>query len=87
MAMPPVEIDHQVNEGDVITFENLDKIRPYLPKDFWSNRDFFFYEGMKLEIGPTNFDYSPNEQTVDAPTLDDRPKSAKPEDTDSGSDA
>ena len=48
-----------LNEGDVISFENIDKIRPYLPKDFWSNRDFFFYEGMELTIGPTQYDYSP----------------------------
>ena len=47
-----------LNEGDVISFDNLDKIRPYLPKDFWSNRDFFFYEGMQLEIGPATYDYS-----------------------------
>lgn len=46
-------------EGEVITFETIDKLRPYLPKPFWSNRDFFFYEGMQLEIGPTQSDYSP----------------------------
>jgi hypothetical protein len=46
-------------EGDVIGFEQLEKIRPFLPQEFWDNRDFFFYEGMRLEIGPTNYDYSP----------------------------
>jgi hypothetical protein len=30
-----------------------------LPPEFWDNRDFFFYEGMKLEIGPAFADYSP----------------------------
>jgi len=50
-------------EGDVITFDLVDKLRPYLPDEFWDNRDFFFYEGMQLEIGPTQFDYSPNDQT------------------------
>jgi hypothetical protein len=39
--------------GDVITIDQLDKIRPFLPEEFWDNRDFFFYEGMKLEIAPT----------------------------------
>ncbi len=46
-------------EGDVIGFEQLEKIRPFLPQEFWDNRDFFFYEGMRLEIGATNQDYSP----------------------------
>ena len=45
-------------EGDVITFDNIDAIKPYLPEEFWNNRDFFFYEGMQLEIGPFNADYS-----------------------------
>jgi len=46
-------------EGDVITFENTEAIKPYLPEEFWNNRDFFFYEGMQLEIGPFHRDYSP----------------------------
>ena len=45
-------------EGDILTFETVDKLKPYLPKEFWNNRDFFFYEGMQLEIGPTQRDYS-----------------------------
>jgi len=48
-------------EGDIITFDQVEKLRPFLPDAFWDNRDFFFYEGMQLEIGPTQFDYSPNE--------------------------
>ena len=47
------------SEGDVITFDQLEKLRPFLPTEFWDNRDFFFYEGMKLEIGPFQADYSP----------------------------
>ncbi|HVN39034.1 MAG TPA: DUF1329 domain-containing protein [Myxococcota bacterium] len=46
-------------QGDVITFESVDKLKPFLPTEFWDNRDFFFYEGMKLEIGPTQYDYAP----------------------------
>jgi hypothetical protein len=49
----------QFKEGDTITFDTVDKLRPFLPAEFWDNRDFFLYEGMKLEIGPTQRDYSP----------------------------
>jgi len=45
-------------EGDVITADQLEAIRPFVPPEFWSNRDFFFYEGMQLEIGPFHRDYS-----------------------------
>ncbi len=44
-------------EGDVITYESLDELKNYLPPEFWENREFFFYEGMKLEIGPFNRPY------------------------------
>ncbi|NIV46274.1 MAG: DUF1329 domain-containing protein, partial [Gammaproteobacteria bacterium] len=54
-------------EGDVITIDKIDSIKPYLPPEFWDNRDFFFYEGMQLEIGPFHRDYSPS-QTYDAAT-------------------
>ncbi|NQZ96310.1 MAG: DUF1329 domain-containing protein [Myxococcales bacterium] len=51
--------DSQVfDEGEVITFDDVRRLRPYLPEEFWDNRDFFFYEGMNLEIGPTQADYS-----------------------------
>jgi hypothetical protein len=48
-------------EGDVLGFDDIEKLRPFLPEEFWDNRDFFFYEGMQLEIGPTDFDYSPSD--------------------------
>ena len=47
------------SEGDVIRFDEIDRLRPFLPKEVWNNRDFFFYEGMQLEIGPAFADYSP----------------------------
>ncbi len=47
-------------EGDVITFEKIEALRRYLPDEFWNNRDFFFYEGMQLEIGPFFRDYAPS---------------------------
>jgi hypothetical protein len=46
-------------EGDVIGFEGVESLKPFLPPEFWANRDFFFYEGMRLEIGPFQRDYSP----------------------------
>ena len=45
-------------EGDVITFDKIESLKPFLPEEFWANRDFFFYEGMQLEIGPFYRDYS-----------------------------
>ena len=47
------------SEGDVITMDQIDKLKPFLPPEFWANRDFFFYEGMKLEVGPFHRDYAP----------------------------
>ncbi len=46
-------------EGDIITYDKIESLKPYLPPEFWANRDFFFYEGMQLEIGPAYYDYSP----------------------------
>ena len=51
--------DSPFKEGDVISYADVGKLKPYLPKEFWNNRDFFFYEGMQLEIGPNQADYSP----------------------------
>jgi hypothetical protein len=46
-------------EGDVLGFDQVDQLRPWLPPEFWEHRDFFFYEGMRLEIGPFQRDYAP----------------------------
>ncbi|HBZ69127.1 MAG TPA: hypothetical protein DEP35_05015 [Deltaproteobacteria bacterium] len=46
-------------EGETITFEQIQKIQPYVPPEFWNQREFFFFDGMKLEIGPFFRDYSP----------------------------
>ncbi|MEE3331598.1 MAG: DUF1329 domain-containing protein [Myxococcota bacterium] len=46
-------------EGEKISFEDIERLRQYLPEEFWANRDFFFYEGMALEIGPFFRDYGP----------------------------
>ena len=47
----------QFQEGDIITMDQIEKLKPFLPQEFWDNRDFFFYEGMQLEIGASQ-DYS-----------------------------
>jgi hypothetical protein len=46
-------------EGDVISFGEVEKLRAFLPKEFWDNRDFFFFDGMQLTVGPTQADYTP----------------------------
>jgi hypothetical protein len=53
-------------EGDVIGVDGVDRLKPFLPPEFWANRDFFFYEGMRLEIGPFHRDYSPAQAYLDA---------------------
>jgi len=45
--------------GDTIGFSQVGRLEPFVPRAFWENRDFFFYEGMRLEIGPPFADYSP----------------------------
>ncbi len=45
--------------GDVISFDKIDSLERYLPKEFWDNRDFFFYEGMQMRIGAVQADYTP----------------------------
>jgi len=53
-------------EGDIITFDNIEQIRNYLPDEFWANRDFFFYEGMQMKIGPVQRDYGDPEVMTSA---------------------
>ncbi len=48
-----------LKSGDVISFEKIDSLERYLPKEFWDNRDFFFYEGMQMRIGAVQADYTP----------------------------
>jgi len=53
-------------EGDVISYEQIESLKNFLPPEFWANRDFFFYEGMKLEVGPSFADYSPAKEYIEA---------------------
>ncbi|HSD29496.1 MAG TPA: DUF1329 domain-containing protein [Vicinamibacteria bacterium] len=45
--------------GDTFSLEKAEVLKSYLPPALWEYRDRFFYEGMRLEIGPCFRDYSP----------------------------
>lgn len=52
---PPVPFQ----TGDAFSLEQVEVLRSYLPPALWEFRERFFYEGMRLEIGPCFRDYSP----------------------------
>jgi hypothetical protein len=35
-----------------------DRLKPWLPAPFWAHRNVYFYDGMEMEIGPAERDYS-----------------------------
>jgi hypothetical protein len=45
--------------GDVFEVDRLAVLQNYLPSFLWQERDRFFFEGMRLEIGPCFADYAP----------------------------
>ena len=45
--------------GDVIGAEQLSLLRDFIPPLLWQNREQFFFEGMRLEVGDCFADYSP----------------------------
>jgi hypothetical protein len=45
--------------GDVIGVEQMSLLREFIPPLLWQNRDQFFFEGMRLEVGECFADYSP----------------------------
>ena len=47
--------------GDTFGVEQLELLKDFIPAELWTYRDRFFYEGMRLEIGPCYADYSPPE--------------------------
>ena len=51
---PPVPFQ----TGDVFEVDRLPLLENYLPAFIYANRERFFYEGMRLEIGPCFHDYS-----------------------------
>ncbi len=48
-----------LREGEVISFDAIDRLEPHLPPELWPYREFVFYEGMQLEIGPPFREYGP----------------------------
>ncbi|MHC4428662.1 MAG: DUF1329 domain-containing protein [Planctomycetota bacterium] len=54
-------------EGDTLSYEQLEKLRDYLPPEFWENREYFFFEGMEIKVGPFQRPY-PNAPVYDAAT-------------------
>ena len=47
--------------GDIIQYGAADVLSGFIPALIWAHRERFFYEGMRLEIGPCFRDYSPPE--------------------------
>jgi hypothetical protein len=45
--------------GDTFALERLPSLERYVPDFVWRERERFFYEGMRLEIGPCFRDYGP----------------------------
>jgi len=45
--------------GDTLALPQVEALRRFLPKPLWEYRERFFYEGMRLEIGPCYRDYAP----------------------------
>jgi hypothetical protein len=46
-----------LREGMVLSYEDMLSLRSLLPSEIWRHRDQFFFEGMKLEIGPCHRRY------------------------------
>ncbi len=43
--------------GDLLGLDGVDKLARYLPAEIWERRDSFFFEGMRMEIGPCHRRY------------------------------
>lgn len=49
-----------MQEGQAMSLSDMLLLQHLLPPELWRNRDTFFYEGMRLEIGGCHRDYSPS---------------------------
>jgi len=47
-----------LKEGMVLALENLLVLRELLPAEIWRQREVFFFEGMRMEIGPCHRRYA-----------------------------
>jgi hypothetical protein len=45
--------------GDTIHFDRVMALEHYVPPEIWERRDLFFFDGMRLEIGPCYRSYAP----------------------------
>ena len=55
---PAVPFGREVEEDGL---ESIERLSGFLPTELWNHRELFFYEGMRLEIGPCFRDYAPPE--------------------------
>jgi hypothetical protein len=54
-------ISYTLREGQLLHFADVLLLGSLLPTEVWRNRDAFFYEGMRMEIGPCHRRYAQNE--------------------------
>jgi hypothetical protein len=52
----------QFKPGDVLTYKDIEKLKPWIPREFWSA---IFFPEMEMKIGPTR-DYSPHPAYLEA---------------------
>ena len=53
-AVPPA-----FRVGEILDEKKIPVLKDFVPEELWANRDRFFYDGMRLEIGPCYRDYRP----------------------------
>ena len=53
-------VSARTREGQALGLQDLPALRDLLPPELWKFRDVFFYEGMRLEIGPCHRVYPPS---------------------------
>jgi hypothetical protein len=58
-APPEDAVTVPFSTGDTFAIDRLPTLERYLPDFVWKERERFFYEGMRLEIGPCFRDYGP----------------------------
>ena len=59
-------VSARTHEGQALGIEDLPALKDLLPPELWKFRDTFFYEGMRLEIGPCHRVYPPSPWYADA---------------------
>ena len=58
-AEPPADFPFAL--GDRIDLAGSKKLQPWVPSQLWAHRDLYFFDGMEMEIGPSQRDYRPPE--------------------------